>query len=133
MTKLTGTALLAHRETCRAAGVSNSVIVRTAGYSGERKDGTERLYFTEYFENIMIAQGKMFRIKIDVAEITPMGLQPVWGYSFTTYNKNHQQIARKVRELTQLTNVKCTRTVKDGVIRLQPRGTNEIIAYSLPA
>jgi hypothetical protein len=133
MIKLTGTALLAHSEACRAAGVSIAIIVRSAGYIGTRKDGSERLHFTEYYENVLIAKGEMFRIKIDVAEITPAGLQPVWGYSFTTTTKNHQSIARKVRELTQLTNVKCNRTVKDGVVRLQPKGTNEMIAYTLPA
>jgi hypothetical protein len=133
MIKLTGSALLAHREACRAAGVSNAIIVRSAGYIGTRKDGSERIQFTEYYENVLIAKGEMFRIKIDVAEFTPQGLQPVWGYSFTTTTNNPQSIARKVRELTQLTNVKCNRTVKDGVIRLQPKGTNEMIAYTLPA
>ena len=133
MTKITGQALLQHRTNCLAQGMTAGEIVRSAGYIGQRKDGSERLQFTEYYENVLIAKGEMFRIKMDVAEFTPQGLQPVWGYSFTTCNKNHQSIARKVRELTQLTNVKCNRTVKDGVIRLQPKGTNEIIAYTLPA
>jgi hypothetical protein len=133
MTKLTGTALLAHREACRAAGVGNVAIVRSAGYIGTRKDGTERLNFTEYYENILIAQGRMFRIKIDVAEFTPMGVQPVWSDSFTVDSKSHRSIARKVRERTKLTGVKCTRTVKDGVAVLYPRGTNEMVAYTLPA
>ena len=133
MTKITGQALLQHRTNCLAQGMTAGEIVRSAGYAVQRKDGSERLQFTEYYENILIAKGEMFRIKIDVAEFTPQGLQPVWGYSFTTTTNNPQSIARKVRELTQLTNVKCNRTVKDGVIRLQPKGTNEIIAYTLPA
>jgi hypothetical protein len=113
--------------------MKSAAIVRSAGYIGQRKDGTERLHFTEYYENILIAKGEMYRITIDGAEITPMGVQPVWSDSFTTFTNNKQSIARKVRRLTNLTGVKCTRTVKDGVVVLYPRGTNEMIAYNLPA
>ena len=133
MTKLTGQALLTHRDDCRAAGMNNAAIVRAAGYIGTKKDGSERLHFTEYYENILIAQGKMFRININVAEITPMGVQPTWGDSFTTSSRSARSVARKVRQLTKLTGVRCKRTVENGVVALYPYRSDDMVCYNLPA
>jgi hypothetical protein len=133
MTKLIGSALLSHRAESRAKGISNPQIVRDAGYAYVRKDGIERVHFTEYYENVLIAQGKMWRICIDVAEITSMGAQPIWSDSFTTSNRSARSIARKVRAMTKLTGVKCKRTVRDGVVALYPYRSDEMVMYNLPA
>jgi hypothetical protein len=133
MSKLIGSALLSHRAESRAKGISNADICRAAGYASIRQDGRERINFTEYYENVLIAQGKMYRITINVAEITSMGVQPVWCDSFTTSTRSARSIARKVRQMTKLTNVKCKRTVQDGVVALYPYRSDEMVAYNLPA
>ena len=133
MTKLYGADLLSHRAESREKGMTNGDICRAAGYSSIRQDGIERLHFTEYYENVLIAQGKMFRITINVAEITSMGVQPIWSDSFTTSTRSARSIARKVRQMTKLTNIKCKRTVQDGVAVLYPYRSDEMVAYNLPA
>ena len=115
-TKLTGTDLLNFRAESLAQGMSGPDIARGAGYAEMRENGTERIYFTEFYENVLIARGHMFRITINVAEITPMGIQPIWCDSFTTSSTNARSIARKVRELTKLTNVKCRKFVTKRIV-----------------
>lgn len=132
VTKLTGAALITFRAESLAKGMSNTQIAREAGYSVIRQCGSERIFFTEFYENILIAQGKMFRINIDVAEITPMGIQPIWSDSFTTSTRSARSIARTVRQMTKLTGVKCKRTVRDGVAVLYPYRSGEMVAYTLP-
>jgi hypothetical protein len=132
MSKLTGTDLLNFRAESLAQGMSNTQIAREAGYSVIRQCGSERIFFTEFYENILIAQGKMFRININVAEITPMGIQPIWCDSFTTSSTNARSIARKVRELTKLTNVKCRKFVTKRTVYLYPYRSGEMVAYNLP-
>jgi hypothetical protein len=130
-TKLTGQALLQHRADCLAQGMKAGEIARTAGYLSQRKDGIERIHFTEFYENILIAQGKMHRINISMAEMTPIGIQPVWSNSFTTSSRNVRNISRKVREMTNLTGVRCKRTVNNGVVHLYHAG--EFVSYNIPA
>ena len=131
MIKLTGQALLQHRADCLAQGMKAGEIARSAGYISQRKDGIERIHFTEFYENILIAQGEMIRVNIHVAEMTPMGVQPVWSNSFTTSSRNVRTISRKVREMTNLTGVRCSRTVKNGVVHLRHAG--EFVSYNIPA
>jgi hypothetical protein len=52
MIQLTGQDLLQHRENCRAVGMAAADIVRAAGYIGQRKDGSEKLNFTRYYEEV---------------------------------------------------------------------------------
>ena len=131
-TKLTGTDLLSFREDSLAKGMSNPEIARGAGYAVTRQDGTERIYFTEFYENILIARGHMFRITIHMAENTPMGVQPIWGDSFTTSSRSVRSIARKVRAMTKLTNVKCKKVVVNRTVYLYPYRSGEMVAYNLP-
>ena len=131
-TKLTGTDLLNFREDSLAKGMSNPDIARGAGYAVTRQDGTERIYFTEFYENVLIARGHMFRITIHMAENTPMGVQPIWCDSFTTSSRSARIIARKVRELTKLTNVKCRKFVTKRTVYLYPYRSGEMVAYNLP-
>ena len=133
MIKLTGQTLLQHRADCIVQGMRAGEIARTAGYVSQRKNGIERIHFTEFYENILIAQGKMTRVNINVAELTPMGVQPVWGDSFTTSSRSVRSIARKVREMTKLTGVRCKRTVHNGVVVLYPYHSDEIVSYNIPA
>ena len=132
MTKLTGTDLLNFRAESLAQGMSNPEIARGAGYAVTRQDGTERIYFTEFYENILIARGHMYRITVNVAENTPMGVQPIWGDSFTTSSRSVRSIARKVRAMTKLTNVKCKKVIQDGKVYLYPYRSGEMVAYNLP-
>jgi len=132
MTKLTGTDLLNFRENCLAQGMTAGQIARGAGYAEMRENGTERIYFTEFYENILIARGHMFRITIHVAENTPMGVQPIWTDSFTTSSRSVRSIARKVREMTKLTNVRCKKVIQDGKVYLYPYRDNLMVAYNLP-
>jgi len=132
MTKLTGTDLLNFSAESLDKGMSGPDIARGAGYAFTRKDGTERIQFTEFYENILIARGHMHRITVNVAEITPMGIQPVWTDSFTTSTRSARSIAKKVRAMTKLTGVKCKRTVQDGVAVLYPYRSGEMVAYNLP-
>lgn len=132
MTKLTGTDLLSFRENCLAQGMTAGQIARGAGYAEMRENGTERIYFTEFYENILIARGHMFRITIHVAENTPMGVQPIWTDSFTTSSRSVRSIARKVREMTKLTNVRCKKVIQDGKVYLYPYRDNLMVAYNLP-
>ena len=74
----------------------------------------------------------MFRITIHVAENTPMGVQPIWTDSFTTSSRSVRSIARKVREMTRLTNVRCKKVIQDGKVYLYPYRDNLMVAYSLP-
>jgi hypothetical protein len=133
MTKITGQTLLQHRADCLAQGMKAGEIARTAGYVGQRKDGTERIHFTEFYEEVLIAQGKMHRINISMAEMTPMGIQPVYSNSFTTFSRDVRTISRKVRQLTNLTKVRCKRTVHNGVVVLYPYHSDEIVSYNIPA
>ena len=132
MTKLTGTDLLNFRAESLAQGMSNPEIARGAGYAVTRQDGTERIHFTEFYENILIARGNMWRITVNVAENTPMGIQPGWTDSFTTSSRSARSIARKVRQMTKLTNVKCKKVVQDGKVYLYPYRSGEMVAYTLP-
>ena len=132
MTKLTGTDLLNFRTESLAKGMTNPEIARGAGYAVTRQDGTERIYFTEFYENILIARGHMFRITVHVAEITPMGVQPIWCDSFTTSSTNARSIAKKVRAMTKLTNVRCRKVIQDGKVYLYPYRSGEMVAYNLP-
>lgn len=133
MRKFIGQELLDLRERCRAQGISNPAIVRTAGYVTTRKDGSERLNFTEFYENILIAQGKMYRITVHVADLTPTGPEHVWSESFTVSSINQRSIARKVRKMAELTGAKCTRIVRNGMVYLYPTRLNEVVTYNLPA
>jgi hypothetical protein len=133
MVKLLGQELLSHREECRAQGMANGAIVRAAGYTSIRKDGRERINFCEYYENVLIAQGKMYRITVNVAELTPAGVQPIWTESFTVNSINRRSIARKVRAMTKLTGAKCSRIERNGVVYLYPTKSDEMVAYNLPA
>jgi len=132
MTKLTGTDLLNFRAESLEKGMSNPEIARGAGYSVTRQDGTERIYFTEFYENILIARGHMYRITVHVAENTPMGVQPIWCDSFTTSSTNARSIAKKVRAMTKLTGVKCKKVIQDGKVYLYPYRSGEMVAYNLP-
>ena len=132
MTKLTGTDLLNFRAESLDKGMSGPDIARGAGYAVTRQDGTERIHFTEFYENILIARGNMWRITVNVAENTPMGIQPVWTDSFTTYSRSARSIARKVRAMSKLTNVKCKKVVQDGKVYLYPYRSGEMVAYTLP-
>ena len=131
-TKLTGTDLLNFRAESLSQGMSNPEIARGAGYAVTRHDGTERIYFTEFYENILIARGHMYRITVNVAENTPMGVQPIWTDSFTTSSRSVRSIARKVRAMTKLTNVKCKKVIQDGKVYLYPYRSGEMVAYNLP-
>ena len=132
MTKLTGTDLLNFRAESLDKGMSGPDIARGAGYAVTRQDGTERIHFTEFYENILIARGNMWRITVNVAENTPMGIQPVWTDSFTTSSRSARSIARKVRAMSKLTNVKCKKVVQDGKVYLYPYRSGEMVAYTLP-
>ena len=132
MTKLTGTDLLNFRAESLAQGMTAGQIARGAGYAEMRENGTERIYFTEFYENILIARGHMFRITIHMAENTPMGVQPIWGDSFTTSSRSVRSIARKVRAMTKLTNVKCKKVVVNRTVYLYPYRSGEMVAYNLP-
>jgi hypothetical protein len=132
MTKLTGTDLLNFREDSLAQGMTAGQIARGAGYAVTRQDGTERIYFTEFYENILIARGHMFRININVAEITHMGIQPIWTDSFTTSSTNARSIAKKVRAMTKLTGIKCRKVVQGRTVYLYPYRSGEMVAYNLP-
>jgi hypothetical protein len=52
MQRLTGSTLLAHHK-YSAIYFSKAVKVRTAGYTRLAKDGTERLCYTEYYEEVL--------------------------------------------------------------------------------
>jgi hypothetical protein len=132
MTQLTGQVLLQHRTNCRAQGISNAEIVRSAGYIGQRKDGSEKLNYTRYYEEVLIAKGEMHRINVCIGKITPMGIQPVQLHSFTTSSKSSRSVSRKVREIADLTGVRCKRTLHDGVVRLY-LNSGEVVAYNIPA
>jgi hypothetical protein len=132
MTKLTGADLLNFRAESLAQGMTAGQIARGAGYAEMRENGTERIYFTEFYENILIARGHMYRITIHMAENTSMGVQPIWCDSFTTSSRSARSIARKVRELTKLTNVKCKKVIQDGKVYLYPYRSGEMVAYNLP-
>lgn len=132
MTKLTGTDLLSFREDSLAQGMTAGQIARGAGYAEMRENGTERIYFTEFYENVLIAKGYMHRITIHVAENTPAGRQPIWTDSFTTSSRSVRSIARKVRAMTKLTGVRCKKVIQDGKVYLYPYRANLMVAYNLP-
>ena len=132
MARLTGSDLLTHRASAQALGMGNHAIVRDAGYYTIRKDGTERLHFTAYYEALLEAKGEITRVTVNVAEITPMGVQPVWCDSFTTSSKSALSVARRVRRLTNLTGVRCKRTEVGGVVCLYPYGSDEMVAFNIP-
>lgn len=133
MVKLLGQELLNHREECRAQGMANGAIVRAAGYVSTRKDGRERIHFCEYYENILIARGVMYRITVHLSELTPTGAEPIRTESFTVSSTNRRSIARKVRAMTELTGAKCTRIVRNGMVYLYPTRSNQMVTYNLPA
>ena len=132
MKKITGSALLKLRDEMMAEGYKTAAIVREAGYIGTKKDGSERLHFTEFYEEILIARGVMWRISVNMAEITADGYQPIESHSFTTSSRNIRNISRKVRELTKLTRVKCKRVIENGKILLYPNHNDFVVSYNMP-
>jgi hypothetical protein len=129
MTKLTGQNLLSHHNKGVAEGVSKGQLVREAGYTVLRPNGEERLYFTEYYEEILIAKGAMIRVKVDMAELTPQGVQPIWSDNFTTNSRNKRTISRKVRAMIGWTNKRCYRTENQGKVALY-RG-DEMVMFNV--
>jgi hypothetical protein len=131
MAKLTGQEILDHRTIRRQQGMTNAQIVRDAGYVYIRKDGTERVQYTEYYENILIAQGKMFRVTFTHEKVVG-GIRIFSEDSYTTSLKSKRSIARNVRALTNLSGVKCRKTVHSGVVTLRPYKSSEVVTYTLP-
>jgi hypothetical protein len=56
---LKGQELLTKVNEMREAGESASAIARECGYSSVRENGTERLHFTEFYTELLTAQGKI--------------------------------------------------------------------------
>jgi hypothetical protein len=129
MTKLTGQALLQHHRKGGAEGIRKGQLVREAGYAVVHSDGRERLCFTEYYEEILIAKGDMIRVKVDMAELTCQGVQSIWSDSFTTNSRNKRTIARKVRAMVGWTNKRCHRTENQGKVALYHG--NEMVLFNV--
>ena len=74
---LAGTELLAKVK--ELGDVSKSDLVRSAGYVSTKKDGTERLNFTAFYEALLEAKGMNFgagNLMVGKAYTAQLGLQP---------------------------------------------------------
>lgn len=127
--KLKGEALITIRKRLLDAGYKVADICRVAGYVTEKSDGTKRINFTEFYEEILIARGDMIRVCLHVAEQTPDGIQPTWGDNFTTCSKDVRTISRQVRHMMKWSNKKCKRTREGNNITLERNG--EMVSYNV--
>lgn len=57
MTRITGSELINLVDTLTAEGETRSDICRAAGYTSIKENGTERLHFTDFYENLLEAKG----------------------------------------------------------------------------
>ena len=62
MQRLTGFELLSHHQA--NDGLSRTDKVIAAGYSGLKKDGSPRVYFTQYYESVLKIKGWQKRIQL---------------------------------------------------------------------
>lgn len=62
MSRLTGLELLWHHE--NESGLTTTQKVITAGYVGQKEDGSPRIYFTDYYTELLKSQGWRERIRL---------------------------------------------------------------------
>jgi hypothetical protein len=121
-----GQALVEYRRDCIARGLKNSEIVRGAGYVSQRNDGSERLNFTAFYQELLYAKGTIQKVRVTVTDT--FGGQPnfSWAdrYEIFIYNTNP---VREVKAEIGLTGVKCDRREWGCDIHLRPRGMNQIV------
>jgi hypothetical protein len=62
MSRLTGLELLSHHE--QTEGLSTTEKVVAAGYTGQKEDGTIRVYFTDYYTELLKVRGWRERVNL---------------------------------------------------------------------
>jgi hypothetical protein len=91
MEKLTGSTLLSHH---RAFHETRAEKVRSAGYVSTKKDGTERLSFTEYYEAVLkiINWQKRQDLMNDRGGANCINLMLFYAENHVNYKKNNDEI-----------------------------------------
>jgi hypothetical protein len=123
---ITGQDLVNFRNDCRANGMTNSQIVREAGYVSRRNDGTERVHYTSFYQELLYAQGKLAKVRVTVTDT--FGGQP--NYSWTIRHQVYIYKSNPVREVKKeigYTGVKCDKIDMGSCIHLYPRGQAIVI------
>ena len=128
---LTGKALDEHHRAGIAAGTPKGELVRSAGYFKFRQDGSVRLLFTAYYEEILISRGVMHRVNVHISAKTAYGWQPTHFETFVVGSINQRSIALKVRNLAGLTNVRCTRVQSWNGVTLYPIKGDTAVFYAV--
>ena len=109
-----------------AQGVKKADILREAGYVGTKKDGTERLLFTAFYQELLYAQGKLAKVRVTVTDT--FGGQPNYSwvdrYQLYVYRDNP---VREVKAEIGYTGVKCDKVDMGSCIHLYPRGEAKVI------
>ena len=109
-----------------AEGVKKADIVREAGYVSQRKDGTERLLFMQFYQELLYVQGKLAKVRVTVTDT--FGGQPNYSWAdrhqFYVYRDNP---VREVKAEIGYTGHKCDKLDMGSCIHLYPRGEAKVI------
>jgi hypothetical protein len=124
---LTGTALLAHTDAILADGGSKAYAARSAGYVTTKANGSERILYTDYYTQLLYAQGKLSKIRVTITDT--FGGEPnySWVNLHTIYVRNDKDPVRYIKRQIGYTGVKCDREEWGGSVILRPRGQCIII------
>jgi hypothetical protein len=119
---LTGSALLAHHNDTKAQGGSNATAARLAGYVTTKDDGIERIRFTDYFSELMVAQGRMSKVRVTITDT--FGGEPnySWVNFHQVYVPNDRDPIRYIKKQIGWSGVKCDKQDFGSWVTLRPRG-----------
>jgi hypothetical protein len=127
MTKLTGTALLAHHNAILANGGSKVEAVKSAGYTSTKPDGSDRIQFCEYYSELMVAQGKMHKVRVTITDTFGGEANYSWVQFHEVYVPIDRDPIRYIKKQIGWTGVKCDKEDWGCTIVLRPRGQCVII------
>jgi hypothetical protein len=123
---IAGQDLITFRRNLLAQGMKSSQIVREAGYVSTRQDGSERVHYTQFYQELLYAQGKLAKVRVTVTDT--FGGQP--NYSRVDRHQVYIYKSNPVREVKKeigYTGVKCDKIDMGSCIHLYPRGEASVI------
>ena len=123
---IAGQDLLTFRQNCLAKGMKTPQIVREAGYVSRRNDGSERVHFTQFYQELLYMQGTIQKVRVTVTDT--FGGQP--NYSWIDRHELYIYKDNPVREVKShlgYTGVKCDKFDMGNCIHLYPRGEAKVI------
>lgn len=103
-----------------AEGVKKADILREAGYVSTRKDGSKRLHFTAFYQELLYVRGDIKKVRVTLVRDSFVESTA----ELYVYNDNP---VREVKAHLGYTGVKCDKRNMKNVIHLHPRKEKNMI------